>query len=208
MEEFHQHRCDVFTNEIDFSSPGYAVCKLFSHALEHFGSIEKLHEFVKESKSTKSTIFDFDFSDPSKTVENYVKLMINSMPKGWKNWKIPAGQMKILKHYTEVFFFSPDLEPLYLKHKAFIDYFFDRAFKIVMTQTMTIGGFALREEIRFGDDIERVSFCPTGASFCGIWHAMAHSCCNNTDRIAMNGKFYIFVTRPIKAGQELTTMKQ
>ena len=207
MQEFHQHRCDLVTSLIGYVNPTYAACKLFSHALGHFETIENLKSFIESTDGTTSTMFDFDFAEPTKDRENYLKLIINSMPQGWKEWKIPDGQMKAVNHYIDIFFAETELKKLWAKHKTFIKAFIVRAFKIEMTQKLTLTGFAVDEKNN-AEGIERVKFGTTGSAFSGLFHAMNHSCCTNTDRLPMNGKIYIIMMRPVKAGQELTAMKQ
>lgn len=214
MTQFHQHRCDVFFNQIDYRSPQVAALKFFVKALKVFGTIEKLEEFVIASDGKVSTIFDFDFSDSTKNDENYVKLMINSMPKGWHDWKLTkdgfGDQRAMMNHTGVIFFTSPAIKPLLNTHKGFIEMFLERSLKIVLSQSAPVLGFLGFESGDHPDNAEkyqRVDYTVVGAGFSGLYHALDHSCSPNTNQVCLNGRKYHVVLRPIAVGEEITTMK-
>lgn len=206
---FHKHRCDIFTNMIDFASTQYRALKMFSYFLKFFGSIENLKQFAQKSNASRLTIFDFDFSDASKGIENYLKLINASLPTECENMKIDIEEMKLLKHHSEIFFTDPNLTPLWDNHHEFINTFLSRMYKIMRTQTVIVGGFNYCEDENEGKmgDLLQVKHEKVGGSFCGIWHVMTHSCMSNTENVHVNGKTCVIVVRPISAGEKITTQK-
>lgn len=214
LAQFHQHRCDVFFNQIDYRSPQVAALKFFVKALKVFGSLEKLEEFVIASAGKVSSIFDFDFSDSTKTDENYVKLMINSMPKGWQDWKLTkdgfGDQRAMMNHAGDIFFASPTMKPLLNTNKKLIEMFLERSLKIVLSQSAPVLGFSGFESSDQPDNVkkyQRVDYTIVGAGFSGLYQSLDHSCSPNTHQVCLNGKTYHVVLRPIAAVEEITTMK-
>lgn len=207
LKEFHQHRCDIFTNMIDFASVQFRALKFFSHALAHFGTIESMKEFVDDTKGTVTSVFDYDFSDPRKNSENYIKLTLNSMPLEYDEWKGDADDQQA-KLSKEIFFSEPEMQKLINEHRDFIEQFLSRMYKVVTSQTSIIIGNDLQKGNFKTGEVGRVELCPVGGAVCAFWQSMGHSCSPNTERVCVNGTTIVFVLRPIAAGEEITNMKQ
>lgn len=174
-----------------------AVLKLFD------GSIENLEKFLSENADSK-TIFDFDGSiDPKQKF-----LAINSLVSDDENEVNTAV-------YEDIFVSSPTLNVLWKSNSAFIRNFLSKHTKIGRLNYHEIYNWPLKRgglpDEEFQQELNEFKgaiaykrgVMPTGNGSYPFLSLINHSCASNVDRIFIDSKIIIVVTRSVEKGGQL-----
>lgn len=193
LEKFHKFECPVMKLLLQSGSVNIAL-RIFFIALSAFdGSIENLENFMIETETTSSTIYDFEHSE--KNVKSYLKCL-NSLSRSSKTFSLQA--------HAEILDRHPTLADTWKANEEFIRRFLQRQCQINDLYFHGIFSGSLRNNNTLDSSlIFRDLQQSVGSGWFPFCSLINHSCAPNVQRIYVEGKVVLIACRPITAGSQL-----
>lgn len=196
-KRFHRYECPVMSLLLKSGSVNIALRILFISLSIFEGSIEKLENFMNESESSISTVFDFNFAGENheENSKNYLKCL-NSLSKSSKKFS--------LQPHAEILCNHPELKDIWTSHESFIRNFLQRLCQINDLYFHGIFSGSLKMNLtndpsKVFSDLQR-SIGSGWFPFCSL---INHSCAPNVVRIYVEGRVVLIACRPIEKGSQL-----
>lgn len=172
------------------------IARITLQAVQIFGGdLRKMKTFLSDPEMRNKTVFDFDLSDPNDP--NYLLyqlLAINSLKRIKNAIELShlIGAHPILKRWTD----KEDREIV----KSFMRFIDDITYNGLKVTTWEFGktgsqAYPKTAAVRTPKTVGHCIF-PFSALF-------NHSCCNNIQKFSLDNKLVIFVSMPIKKGQQI-----
>ncbi|XP_017069459.1 SET and MYND domain-containing protein 4 [Drosophila eugracilis] len=197
MSSYHRFECPIidFLHRMFNKIHGIALRTTLG-ALDLYPSIEELMAFCEQPQNQHKCAFDLDYSQlsPQEHYRAIHGLVTNQHMRSVSDLFQRSVVCAVLKHF--IIEFTPLKD--HLGGEEGINFFTDLLFRHLQTSPSNMFGIDLVEQVNETKDDQSHS---SGAyAFLSL---LNHSCAPNTLRIFEGTKAYLFVLRPIKAGNVL-----
>jgi SET and MYND domain-containing protein 4 len=194
FRRYHEYECPVMESLLKSGSVHMSI-RIFFIALSIFdGSLADLKTFSEEIKSSKSTVFDIDFSNEKEKDKKMLQALL-SLTRSSKSFPLQMHE-EILKNHPTVGCFWDENEE------------FIKNFLLQSCQISDLNFHGI-----FSGSSQKVDLNPAAVfntmqqsigsgsmPFCSL---LNHSCANNVLRVCVEGKIVLVVCRPIAKDSQL-----
>lgn len=188
-KSFHNYECPII-DVLMRSGIMQMAMRVFFQALSMFdGSIEELEKFLAENQNPSTTVYDFDFSDPSDSSNAKSYLISLYCLSRSENVCESDSPEKILKSH-------PKLTTMWASHEAFIRKFIFRILQVGESNFHSMSGWSIR---KYENKVPQM----VGIACYPFISLVNHSCAPNVNRIYIDDNMLLLVERPIRKGEQL-----
>ncbi|KMY93095.1 SET and MYND domain-containing protein 4 [Drosophila simulans] len=197
MQTYHRFECPIIDllNRM-FNKIHCIALRTTLVALNIFPSIEELIDFCEQEQNQGKCAFDLDYNEltPEEHYRAIHGLVTNQHLRSVSDLFQRSVVCAVLKHF--IIEYTPVKE--YVGGEEGVNFFTDLLFRHLQTSPSNMHGIDLVEQVNETKDDQTHS---SGAyAFLSL---LNHSCSPNTVRIYEGTKAYMFILRPIKAGNVL-----